>query len=249
MDDGRLLPGQRKTMKLSDQITIVVPCKNEEDYIHHLLDSFRSQDIGDTRIIIADCSTDNTRQVIKDNSYSLNVEVIKGGPVSEAKNNGAYLAKTPYVLFIDADVRFFKDTVIKDAVNEMVAKDLDLIGLNIKCYDNDIRAIAGFTIFNIINHTLKYFSPFAVGAFMLTRRDKFNELGRFPEKTVTSEDYFLSRMYSPKKFKIVNHYFGQDSRRFKKMGYFGMATYLVKNFINRNNKAYWDNLDSSKYWN
>ena len=235
-------------MKLSDQITIVVPCKNEEDYIHHLLDSFRSQDIGDTRIIIADCSTDNTRQVIKDNSYSLNVEVIKGGPVSEAKNNGAYLAKTPYVLFIDADVRFFKDTVIKDAVYEIVTNDLDLIGLNIKCYDNDIRAVIGFTIFNIINHTLKYFSPFAVGAFMLTRRDKFNELGGFPEKTVTSEDYFLSRKYNPKKFKIINHYFGQDSRRFKKMGYFGMGFYLIQNFLNRNNKQYWDNLDSSKYW-
>jgi glycosyltransferase involved in cell wall biosynthesis len=233
---------------ISDKITIVVPCKNEENYIHHLLDSLRSQNIGNTRIIIADCSTDNTRQVIKDNSGSLNVEVIEGGPVSLAKNNGAYLAKTPYILFIDADVRFFKDTVIQDAVYEIESNDLDLVGLNIKSYDNDIRATIGFTIFNVINHILKYFSPFAIGAFMLTRRDRFEELGGFPEKTVTSEDYFLSRMYDPKKFKIVNHHFGQDSRRFKKMGYFGMATYLIKNFINRNNKAYWDRLDSSKYW-
>jgi glycosyltransferase involved in cell wall biosynthesis len=233
---------------ISDKITIVVPCKNEENYIHHLLDSLRQQNIGDTRIIIADCSTDNTRQVIKDNSHSLNVEIIKGGPVSLAKNNGAYLTKTPYILFIDADVRFFKDTVIQDAVYEIESNDLDLVGLNIKSYDNDIRATIGFTIFNVINHILKYFSPFAIGAFMLTRRDRFEELGGFPEKTVTSEDYFLSRMYSPKKFKIVNHHFGQDSRRFKKMGYFGMATYLIKNFINRNNKQYWDRLDSSKYW-
>jgi glycosyltransferase involved in cell wall biosynthesis len=234
---------------LQDKITIVVPCKNEENYIHHLLESLHQQNVGSTRIIIADCSTDNTRQVIRDNSGSLNVEIIEGGPVSFAKNNGARLVTTPYILFIDADVRFFKNTVIKDAVNEIVSSNLDLIGLNIKCYDNDIRAIIGFSIFNVINHILKYFSPFAVGAFMLTRRDKFIEFGGFPEKTVTSEDYFLSRMYSPKKFKIVNHYFGQDSRRFKKMGYFGMASYLVKNFINRNNKAYWDKLDGSKYWN
>ena len=233
---------------ISDKITIVVPCKNEENYIHHLLDSLRSQNIGNTRIIIADCSTDNTRQVIKDNSANLNVEIIEGGPVSLAKNNGAYLTKTPYILFIDADVRFFKDTVIQDAVYEIESNDLDLVGLNIKSYDNDIRATIGFTIFNVINHILKYFSPFAIGAFMLTRRDRFEELGGFPEKTVTSEDYFLSRMYDPKKFKIVNHHFGQDCRRFKKMGYFGMATYLIKNFINRNNKAYWDRLDSSKYW-
>ena len=234
---------------ISDKITIVVPCKNEENYIHHLLDSLRGQNIGDTRIIIADCSTDNTRKLIKDNSVSLNVEIIDGGPVSLAKNNGAQLVTTPYILFIDADVRFFKNTVIQDAVNLIESKNLDLIGLNIKCYDKDLRAKIGFTAFNVINHALKYFSPFAVGAFMLTRRDRFEQFGGFPEQFATSEDFFLSRKYSPKKFRIIRHHFGQDSRRFKKMGYMGMAKYLVKNFVNRNNKAYWDKLDSSKYWN
>ena len=235
-------------MKLSDKITIVVPCKNEEDYISHLLDALREQNIGGTRVIIADCSTDRTRQVIRDNSADLNVEIIDGGPVSIAKNNGARLVTTPYILFIDADVRFFKSTVIQDAVETIESKNLDLVGLNIKCYDNDMRAKIGFTAFNLINHTLKYFSPFAVGAFMLTRREQFEEFGGFPEQFATSEDYFLSRKYSPRKFKIVKHHFGQDSRRFKKMGYFGMGKYLIKNFINRNNKAYWDSLDGSKYW-
>ena len=238
----------QKTTKLSDKITIVVPCKNEENYIHHLLDSLRAQNIGTTRIIIADCSTDNTRQVIQDNSSELNVEIIDGGPVSVAKNNGARLVTTPYILFIDADVRFFKNTVIQDAVDKIQSKNLDLVGLNIKCYDRDMRAIVGFTLFNTINHTLKFFSPFAVGAFMLTRKDKFDEFGGFPEQFATSEDYFLSRKYSPRKFRIVRHHFGQDSRRFKKMGYLGMGKYLIKNFINRNNKKYWDSLDSSKYW-
>ena len=236
------------TTKLSDKITIVVPCKNEENYIQHLLDSLRKQNIGNTRIIIADCSTDNTRQVIQDNSLGLNVEIIEGGPVSVAKNNGARLVTTPYILFIDADVRFFKNTVIQDAVDKIQSKNLDLVGLNIKCYDRDMRAIVGFTLFNTINHTLKFFSPFAVGAFMLTRKDRFDEFGGFPEQFATSEDYFLSRKYNPRKFRIVRHHFGQDSRRFKKMGYLGMGKYLIKNFINRNNKKYWDSLDSSKYW-
>jgi glycosyltransferase involved in cell wall biosynthesis len=233
---------------ISDKITIVVPCKNEENYIAHLLMHLRRQSIGNTRIIIADCSTDNTRKVIEIMKGELNVEIIEGGPVSTAKNNGARLVTTPYILFIDADVRFFKDNVIQDAVRLIESKNLDLIGLNIKCYDRDLRAKVGFTAFNLINHALKFFSPFAVGAFMLTRRDRFEELGGFPEQFSTSEDFFLSRKYSPKKFKIVRHHFGQDSRRFKKMGYMGMAKYLVKNFVNRNNKAYWDKLDSSKYW-
>ena len=239
---------RKETMKLSDKITIVVPCKNEENYIKHLLDDLRKQEIGATRIIIADCSTDNTRQIIKENSAFLNIDIVEGGPVSVAKNNGARLATTPYILFIDADVRFFDNYVIRDAVTEMESNNLDLIGLNIRCYDNDLRATLGFMIFNGINNILKHISPFAVGAFMLTRRDKFEELGGFSEKFSTSEDYFLSRMYDPKKFKIINHYFGQDSRLFKKMGYFGMAAYLIKNFINRNNTEYWEKLDNSRYW-
>lgn len=235
-------------MNLSEKITVVIPSKNEENYIAHLLDNLITQEVGFTKIIVADCSTDKTRSVIDLYRPRLNIEVIEGGPVSLAKNRGAKLVTTPYILFIDADVRFFKSTVIYDAVNALEAENLDLVGLNAKCYDGDIRAQIGFTIFNVINHVLKYFSPFAVGAFMLTRRDKFIELGGFPEQFATSEDYFLSRKYSVNKFKLLNHYFGQDSRRFRKMGYFGMSKYLIKNFWNRNNKAYWDNLDSSKYW-
>jgi glycosyltransferase involved in cell wall biosynthesis len=233
---------------ISDEVTIVVPCKNEENYIHHLLEALRGQNIGNTRIIIADCSTDNTRQVIRDNSTGLNVEIIDGGPVSIAKNRGARLVTTPYILFIDADVRFFKNTVIQDAVDTIELKNLDLVGLNIKCYDQDSRAKIGFIVFNTVNHALKFFSPFAVGAFMLTRRDRFEEFGGFPEQFSTSEDYFLSKKYSPRKFKIIRHHLGQDSRRFKKMGYLGMVKYLVKNFVNRNNQAYWHKSDHNRYW-
>ena len=235
-------------MNISDKITIVVPCKNEENYISHLLDSLRLQDIGNTRIIIADASTDSTREVIQKTKGDLNVEVIDGGPVSIAKNNGAKLATTPYILFIDSDVRFFSPTVIKDSVDILEKKNLDLIGLYIKCYDDDIRAKIGFSLFNLINRIMSRWVPFAVGAFFLTRKDRFEEYGKFPAKYETSEDFFLSKKYNVKKFKLVNHYFGQDSRRFQKMGYFGMAIYLIKNFWNRNNEKYWSSIDYSKYW-
>lgn len=236
-------------MLLQDKITIVVPCKNEENYIAHLLFHLKLQGIGNTRVIIADCSTDNTRKVIEENKGDLNVEIIDGGPVSIAKNNGARLATTPYILFIDSDVRFFSSNVIFDSVLELENNNLDLVGLYAKCYDNDKRAQIGFMLFNFVNNLMKYKVPFAVGAFMLTRRDKFEEFGGFSEKYGTSEDFFLSKRYDVKKFKLVKHYFGQDSRRFQIMGYFGMAWYLIKNFWNRNNDSYWNKLDYSKYWN
>lgn len=236
-------------MLLSDKITIVVPCKNEQDYIPHLLTHLRNQMIGSTRVIIADCSTDNTRNVIEATKGNLNVEVIEGGPVSVAKNRGARLVTTPYILFIDADVRFFNNMAIRDSVQELESNNLDLIGLYVKCYDKNITAQVGFMLFNFVNRIMKHKVPFAVGAFMLTRRDKFEQYGGFAEKYGTSEDFFLSKMYDPKKFNLVKHYFGQDSRRFQKMGYFGMAWYLIKNFWNRDNEDYWNRTDYSKYWN
>ncbi len=236
-------------IKISDKVTIIIPCKNEEEYISHLLDALRLQKLGDTRIIIADSSTDSTREIIKANSAFLNIEIIDGGKVSVARNNGAKLVTTPYILFIDSDVRFSNNYVIRDAVEEIEFNNLDLVTAKMYCYDDDWRASLGFMIFNYINGVLKYFSPFAVGAFLLTRRNKFEEYGGFSEFYVTSEDFFLSKMYNTNKFKILDHYFGQDSRRFKKMGYFGMAFYLIRNFINRNNKNYWESLHHTKYWN
>lgn len=234
---------------IEQNITIVIPCKNEEQYISHLLHHLKRQNIGNTEIVIADCSTDNTRQVIKMNMGELNIKIIDGGPVSFAKNSGAVYAKTPYILFIDSDVRFFSDDVILDCITEMKNKNLDLIGLNIKCYDNSIRAKIGFMIFNVVNNIMKYKVPFAVGAFMLTRADKFTEFGGFSEKYQTSEDFFLSKKYDVRKFKLMKHYLGQDSRRFERMGYTGMAWYLIKNFSNRNKDEYWNKKDHSKYWN
>ena len=72
-------------MKLKDLVTIVIPCKNEENYIGNLLgDLFLSVEIGEVRIIIADAnSTDNTRNIIKEWSHGLNIEIIQGCQVSE----------------------------------------------------------------------------------------------------------------------------------------------------------------------
>ena len=176
------------------------------------------------------------------------MKIIKGGPVSVARNNGSYLTTTPYILFIDADVRFFSNTVIYDTLKQMKDEDLHLIGLNIKCYDSDLRAQLSFSIFNVLNKILSKWIPFAVGAYLLTRKDKFYEHGKFPCKYPTSEDFHLSRKYDPKKFKIAKHYFGQDSRRFKKMGYLGMSVYLIKNFLFKDNHNYWNNIDEKRYW-
>jgi len=236
-------------MKLQDLVTIIIPCKNEEKYIGYLLDSLSQQmGIGNTRILVADAdSTDNTINVVKLYNDVLNIEVIKGGPVSVGRNNGAKLATTPYILFLDADVRLFHPSTIYDAVNKMEAFKLDLVTANIKNYGPHLRASFLFWKFNLVNKIIAKKTPFAIGAFFLTRRSKFEEVGGFPNKYETSEDYILSQQYDPKKFMIIDHYFGQDERRFTKLGYLGMMWYMTVNFFNRNNLKHFEKAKVN-YW-
>jgi glycosyltransferase involved in cell wall biosynthesis len=237
-------------VSMKDLFTIIIPCKNEEKYIGHLLDSLSQQvGIGNTRILVADAnSTDNTLQVVKLYDDVLNIEVIQGGPVSVGRNNGSKLVTTPYILFLDADVRLFHPSTIYDAVNKMEAYNLDLMTANIKNYGPHLRASFFFWCFNLINKIMTKKTPFAIGAFFLTRKDKFDELGGFPNKYETSEDYILSKQYDPKKFMILDHYFGQDERRFTKLGYTGMIWYMVVNFLNRNNLKHFEKAKVN-YWN
>ena len=236
-------------MNLSELVTIVVPCKNEERYIGHLLSDLEYQ-VGteDVRIIIADAqSTDSTRDIINYYKFFLNIELIEGGSVSVGRNAGDGLATTPYILFIDADVRFFDTNVIADAVQLIHSKQLDLVTLNVKNYGKEWQATMLFQFFNFCNSIMSRFTPFAVGAFFLTRKSVFDAFGKFPINYHTSEDYILSRQYDVRKFKIVNHYFGQDERRFKKLGYIGMIRYMFVNFLNRNNLKHFEKTNI-KYW-
>ena len=235
---------------MNNLVTIVVPCKNEEQYIGKLLTSLLNQNsIDDVRIIVADAnSTDRTLHIVSCFTPVLNIEMVPGGNVSIGRNNGAQLVETPYILFLDADVQLFDPNTIHDCLTIMEQQQLDLVTLNIKNYGTDWRATVLFSIFNLINRVMTKTTPFAIGAFFLTRRSVFEQLGGFPNKYETSEDYILSKQYNPKKFRIVKHQFGQDERRFKKLGYVGMLWYMIRNFFNRHNLAHFEKAKVN-YWN
>jgi glycosyltransferase involved in cell wall biosynthesis len=95
---------------LSNQLTIIIPSKNEGRTLYDCLYNIsRQKHISGVRIIIADISDkEESLQYIRrsqtDFKYSLKIDVIKGGYPSEGRLNGSLLVKTPYMLFLDADV-------------------------------------------------------------------------------------------------------------------------------------------------
>ena len=231
-------------MNIREKLTIVIPTYNEEKYIAGVINSIIKQNyIYGTRVIISDNnSMDNTRNII----YQLkelykdiiNIEVIDGGNVSKGRNNGAKKTNTEYILFMDGDVILSNPNHIYDTLKDMEDNNLHLLTSKVQSYGKDKRTKIIFKVFNVVNKIISKVTPFAVGTYFMTRTNLFYMYGMFDEEVKHSEDYLLSKQYPIDKFKISNHYIGQDDRRFKKMGYTFMIVLLIKGFINRNNMDY-----------
>ena len=228
-------------LAIKNNVTIVIPCRNEINYIGQTIHYINAQhNIRGTRIIIADGNSDDgTAEFIdfmidlyKD---TLKIERIQGGKVAYGRNKGAAMVKTPYILFMDADTILTRDGIINNTMYELDWNKLDLLTCKVKSVGKDIRTTITFWIFNIINKIISRKTPFAVGTYFLTTKKRFDELGGFDETLDNSEDYWLSKQYDPKKFRIADAYIGQDDRRFKKMGYFGMLKLIINGYLNRNN--------------
>jgi len=221
---------------ISSFITVIIPCKDEENYIGDTLLSLNNQkNIEGTKVIILDGdSTDNTIDVIHNIKKKVNYEILieKGGNVSYARNKGATMVNTKYVLFLDADVTFTDNDTILSSLNEL-ENGYDLITCKLKSRSG-FPLNLGFYLFNIIHSKLK--TSFSMGAYFMTSIESFNGYGGFDETIKQSEDFILSKKYPIDKFKIINRYVTQDDRRFKKMGYWFYVKFLIKNYKKRNDE-------------
>jgi glycosyltransferase involved in cell wall biosynthesis len=114
---------------LKDTLTIIIPSKNEGVNIYECIGFISKQrGIQGTKVIIADVSDEEKslawiQQTETDFKYSLNIEVIKGGYPAQGRLNGSKLVKTPYMLFLDADVMVINPAVIPN----IMEYDKDLI--------------------------------------------------------------------------------------------------------------------------
>ena len=221
---------------MSSFITVIIPCKDEEKYIGDTLLSLNNQkNIEGVKAIILDGnSTDNTIEVINNIKKKVKYEILieEGGKVSYARNKGATMVNTKYVLFLDADVTFTDDDTLFKSVEEL-ENGYDLITCKLKSRSG-FPLNLGFYLFNKIHPILK--TSFSMGAYFMTSIESFNNYGGFDESIKQSEDFILSKRYPINKFKIINRYVTQDDRRFKKMGYWFYVKFLIRNYIKRNDE-------------
>jgi len=124
-------------MTTTNELTIVIPAKNEAKLIPRLLTSLTTQDyskMSSTRVLVADAnSTDGTPEIVMSFRDRLNVGVIRGGMPSVGRNQGAAQADTPYLLFLDADIELADRSLIRRCVERAQRDQVHCLTTNIIC--------------------------------------------------------------------------------------------------------------------
>src|SRR5271157_6440252 len=195
---------------MNTELAIVIPAKNEEKNIANLLRSLERQTykMYTVPIFLADAdSTDHTRDTATLLASRLNLlgfKIIPGGLPAVGRNAGAKLAKTRYLLFLDADVVLEDDTFVERVIQEMRAKGLHCATTDIHCPTGNWKSKFAYSISNFYQRGSRFFgTPFATGMFMMFDRHIFNDLGGFHEGALFAEDYLLSKQIKWNRFRVI----------------------------------------------
>lgn len=230
---------------IKDFLTVVIPTKNESDLIDVTLGHLNKQNyINGTKVIICDSSDDNTLEIVNSGKYkNLDIVIADGGLPSIARNNGASLCTTPYVLFLDADMFLVDVNTIDEVINYMKESKKHLLTCKFRCRG---KYSFIFPIFEFFRDITIWSAPCAIGGFMLFDISEFNKVGGFVNDDKFAEDFHLSMKISPDKFHVSKHKIYTTDRRFKKKGLLYMMKMSFLSYINKNNPEFFKN--DHNYW-
>ena len=176
------------------KVSIILPARNEEDFIGRCLESLRTQDYNDFEIIaIDDSSEDKTGEIIEEfaekDSKIIHVTAREKPENWMGKNwacmEGFKKATGNIMLFTDADTKFEKN-VISLAVSHLQSEDLDALTVipRLRCIDRITKITlpmlstflhSRYSALNVNNPKKKV--GYFFGSFFVIKRKVYEEIG------------------------------------------------------------------------
>jgi len=233
---------------MNDILTVVIPCKNEGYGIYECLRNLSSQTcIGGVNVVIADNSDTESGYLLeakRDFEKIIKIKVIKGGYPSKARYEGSKLAKTKYILFLDADVMLKKNNIVSDAVLYLMKSNKELI-------TNSFYTDGGYNWVFKFNYLFQKISillgcPFALGGFQLWDTKAYWKHGGFNADELFAEDYSLSSKVKRSDFKLLTLKGVYTSPRRFRNNMFYMTKMIFVSYWNRNNPEFFKK--HHNYW-
>ena len=168
------------------KLSIVIPAKNEEQYLPGLLEEISRQTLRPFEVIVADAdSTDRTREIAE----AFGAKVVDGGLPSVGRNRGADAATGELIFFFDADVVLCDEHFLEHAVAEFEVRDFDIATADVGVVDGTMFDDFAHAFYNVYVRLVNRWHPHAPGFCILVRKSLHNTIAGFDEQIIFCEDH------------------------------------------------------------
>jgi glycosyltransferase involved in cell wall biosynthesis len=154
----------------SPRATIVIPCYNQAHYLRDAIESALNQTVKCDVIVVDDGSPDDVYKATMGYPVAYLKQLNKG--LSGARNSGIRLAKTEWVLPLDAD-----DKIAPDMVEKCLQIDADIIGVGQETFGD---YVAGH-IFQIEPKHEDFLHSNQINCCSLFRKSMWKDVGGYDE--------------------------------------------------------------------
>ena len=211
------------------EVSVIIPARNEENYIIPTLESVSKnlQGIAGETIVVCDSCTDKTVELVK-GYHDIKLFTIDARKPGVAKNTGATYAHGKYLIFLDADT-LLSSSAVKDIVS-CLRQEEAFGSLWVK--PNPATVAARFIMLwkNLAFTTGMY--PGTNGIIFCTR-SLFDKVAGFDSSLYSREDGDFSSKASnaaPYRYIRSSHVI-TSMRRFQQKGYLSVITYWIQVYI------------------
>lgn len=204
-------------------VSVVITTKNEEKHIGNCLESIRSQSYPREKIeiiVVDNNSQDKTKEI----SFRYTDKVYNFGLERSAQRNfGVKQANGKYILYLDADMILFQDT-IKECIDKCEREGY------IALYIPEKIMGEGFWI-KVRDFERSFYNGTCVDCVRFIRRDKFLEIYGFDESLTGPEDWdFDRRINKIGKVDIINALIYHNEEKFCLQKYLTKKSYYAQSF-------------------
>lgn len=124
-------------------VSIIMPVFNKYHYLKRSIDSLKEQSLKNIEIlIIDDCSSDNSsiyikKQILTDPRIKLIQHIYNQG-IASSRNHGILFSKGQYIMFLDPDDKFYKNST-ELSYNNAVKLNADILEFEIFAFRRYVR--------------------------------------------------------------------------------------------------------------
>jgi glycosyltransferase involved in cell wall biosynthesis len=219
-------------------VSILVPVFNVERYVSQALESIARQTYSNLQVIVVDdCSTDGTREIVeqfcqRDKRFQLirnptNLRIVKALNKALEHARGAFIARC------DGD-----DVMAPDRIEQQLNylnrhPEVDLVGCSLKFIDENNQPITSYAFpsgTELTRRLLRYST--AVSHIWLARRVVYDQAGPYRIPTVEDYDFLLRADIAGFKLDNIPDYFGMQIRirRDNTVGKYGIVQRKLFNY-------------------